>query len=196
MANGMVFDSPLKRAVDIFVSAAGLAVLSPVFLLLYILVARQSPGPAIFSQVRIGRHEREFACLKFRTMYVDAPVRPTHEVAGSHITSIGRVLRKMKLDELPQLINVLRGEMSLVGPRPCLPSQRELIAQRRRFGVFDQRPGITGLAQIQGIDMSDPARLASVDGEYVADVRFRTDLRILVATVFPFFRRSSGESRT
>lgn len=179
---------PAQRAVDIVVSAIGLVALSPVLVLLYILIPRQSPGPAVFSQKRVGWREREFSCLKFRTMYVDAPVRPTHEVAGSHITPVGRVLRRTKLDELPQLLNVLRGEMSLVGPRPCLPSQDLLISERRRLGVFEARPGITGLAQVRGIDMSDPVKLAAVDQQYVAQAGYRTDFGVLVETGRLIFR--------
>ncbi|MCK5750500.1 MAG: sugar transferase, partial [Oricola sp.] len=123
-------------------------------------------------------------CYKFRTMAEDAPQAGTHEVAPGHITPLGRFLRKTKIDELPQVWNVARGEMNLVGPRPCLPSQTELIDRRRKLGVFECTPGVTGLAQVGGIDMSEPEKLARVDAEYC---RLRTivlDIKLLFATIF------------
>jgi len=122
-------------------------------------------------------------------MYVGTASVPTHEVSASRITPIGRFLRRTKLDELPQLWNVVKGEMSLVGPRPCLPDQTALVEARQRWGVAALRPGITGLAQLRGIDMADPARLAEIDAEYLASASLPADLEILIGTVL------SGEAR-
>jgi O-antigen biosynthesis protein WbqP len=174
----------LKRGFDFVASLLGLIVLSPVIVVLIVAVRATSPGPGVFTQMRVGRHGVPFACHKLRTMAAGTAAVPTHEAAASSITSLGRVMRGTKLDELPQLLNVLRGEMSFVGPRPCLPSQTELIELRRAAGVLEVRPGITGLAQIQGIDMSDPPKLAEVDAAYVRSASFFGDLHILFATVF------------
>ncbi|WP_334176978.1 sugar transferase [Pseudoxanthobacter sp.] len=173
----------LKRAFDFLAALGGLIVLLPALAVLVVLIRRDSPGPAFFVQIRVGRNERPFRCYKLRSMKTGTPNRASHEVGASAITPIGAFLRRTKLDELPQLWNVLMGDMSLVGPRPCLPSQHELIAARRARGVFALRPGITGLAQIRDIDMSVPERLARVDAEYLASQSFAGDLRILLATV-------------
>ena len=172
-----------KFVFDTVLAAILLLVLSPVILVCVIAIRRDSPGPGIFRQTRVGRHEKSFTCYKLRTMAVTTANVPSHEAAAGNITAMGGFLRRSKLDELPQLINVLRGEMSFVGPRPCLPQQAELIRQRRDRGVFVIRPGITGLAQIQGVDMSNPAKLAQIDGEYVRSMSFMGDLRIILATV-------------
>lgn len=174
----------LKRAFDISAAVFGLLVFALPMLALGLLIRRESPGPAIFRQMRVGQHEATFRCYKLRTMADDAPNVPTHEASSHAITPLGLRLRRLKADELPQLWNVLKGEMSLVGPRPCLPSQTALIEARRRRGVFALRPGVTGLAQIEGIDMSDPERLARRDADYLRDRTFLLDLRILLATVF------------
>lgn len=173
----------LKRALDIVAATGGLVAASPILLAVGALIRLESPGPAIFAQARVGRDGREFTCYKLRTMRAETDNVPTHMVGASSITRIGGFLRKSKLDEVPQLVNVLRGEMSLVGPRPCLPSQDQLIAERRGRGVLDVRPGITGLAQINDIDMSDPVRLARVDAHYVRRQRLALDLRIVWRTV-------------
>jgi len=172
-----------KLAFDTVLAALMLVVLSPIIAVCMILIRTGSPGPAIFRQNRVGRHEVPFTCYKLRTMEASTANLPTHEVSSSSVTTIGAFLRRSKLDELPQLVNVLRGEMSFVGPRPCLPQQTELIEQRRIQRVFAVRPGITGLAQIEGIDMSDPVRLAAVDGQYVRENTFAGDIRIMAATV-------------
>ena len=173
----------MKRAFDFLVSALGLIVLMPIMLIIAYLVSKSSPGGPLFVQARVGKSERPFQCYKFRTMAHGAPVAGSHEVSGSWITPIGRRLRSMKLDELPQLLNVLRGDMSLVGPRPCLPNQLDVIAARRARNVFDVRPGITGIAQLASIDMSTPDRLAEADSRYIESRSFLGDLRIIVATV-------------
>jgi O-antigen biosynthesis protein WbqP len=172
----------MKRTFDFFVSAVGLIVLMPVMLIIGYLVARSSGGGVLFAQARVGKSEKLFQCYKFRTMAHGAPVAGSHEVAESWITPAGRRLRSAKLDELPQLFNVLRGDMSLVGPRPCLPSQIDVIAARRLRNVFSIRPGITGTAQLASIDMSTPEKLAETDGRYIENQTFTGDLRILVAT--------------
>lgn len=173
----------MKRLFDILAAACGLVVLWPVILVAGLLVRRESEGPAIFAQARVGREARVFTCYKLRTMRKDTAHVPTHMAAASAVTPLGEKLRRWKLDELPQLWNVVTGEMSLVGPRPCLPTQTELIAERQRRGVLAVRPGITGLAQVQNIDMSDPVRLAIVDADYVATQSFVGDLKLILATV-------------
>src|SRR3954447_22659873 len=156
----------MKRAFDVVTCAMFLLLFCPVLLIILLAIRLQSPGPAIFAQLRVGQAGRPFTCYKFRTMYSGTANLPTHEVQASSVTPLGEYLRRFKIDELPQLWNVLAGDMSLVGPRPCLPTQTELVAARRRLGVFSVRPGITGLAQIRGIDMSDANRLAEVDAQY------------------------------
>lgn len=174
----------MKRTFDLVGAVCGLLVVWPVILVFVVLIRGQSHGPGIFSQERIGRGGRVFVCHKLRTMQQGTPNVPTHMASAAQVTPIGSFLRKTKLDELPQLWNVLRGEMSFVGPRPCLPSQAALIEERQKRGVFAIRPGITGLAQINGIDMSDPVKLAEKDAEYVRTRSFARDLAILFKTVF------------
>jgi O-antigen biosynthesis protein WbqP len=172
----------MKRTFDLLLSAAGLIVALPVIGLLVLAIRLGSPGPAIFRQTRVGRHGEPFVCLKLRTMFQDAPELPTHMSSAARVTPLGRQLRRWKLDELPQLWNVLVGEMSFVGPRPCLPSQTELVEERKKRGVLTLRPGITGLAQIRGVDMSDPVALATLDAAYIGKAGLRQDLDILVKT--------------
>jgi O-antigen biosynthesis protein WbqP len=173
----------MMRAVEFLLSLLGLLVTAPLILLLVLAIRYDSPGPGIFRQKRVGREGKSFVCYKLRTMASGTPDLPTHDASTSYVTSTGKFLRKVKLDELPQLWNVLKGEMSFVGPRPCLESQTELIQERQKRGVLSIRPGITGLAQIQNIDMSNPVRLANVDAEYLQKRSFALDLRILLLTV-------------
>jgi O-antigen biosynthesis protein WbqP len=173
----------MKRLFDLTLALPlGLLAL-PVIVAAAAWIRLSSPGPAFFPQERVGRQERTFRCRKLRTMRQGTSSLPTHEVGAQAITSAGRVLRRLKIDELPQLWNVLVGEMSLVGPRPCLPMQQELIARRRELGVHALRPGITGLAQLRGIDMSDPAKCAAADAEYLRLRTLRMDLGILLGTL-------------
>ena len=174
----------MKRAFDIVAALAGLAVLWPVIALLILAVRRDLPGPGIFAQVRVGRHGKTFICYKLRTMRVGAPNVPTHFASATEITPLGSWLRRWKLDELPQLWNVLKGEMSIVGPRPCLPEQAELIEARRALGVLALRPGVTGLGQVSGIDMSNPARLARCDRDYMDRRSMALDVRLIFRTIF------------
>lgn len=174
----------MKRTFDLIGAICGLLIAWPVILVLVILIRMGSRGPGIFSQPRVGRDGRIFVCHKLRTMQQGAPNVPTHLASAAQVTPIGGFLRKTKLDELPQLWNVLIGEMSFVGPRPCLPTQTTLIDERQKRGVFAIRPGITGLAQINGIDMSDAVKLAEKDTEYVRIRSFALDLSIILKTVF------------
>lgn len=173
-----------KRVFDLVVAAVLLPLTSPVILLAMLAIKLSSPGPALFSQIRVGQNGVLFRCHKLRTMVVGTPSLPSHQAPANSVTSVGAVLRKFKIDELPQLWNVLKGEMSLVGPRPCLPTQTELIERRRQLGVLVALPGITGLAQMKGIDMSDPKLCAEIDAEYLRMASIGLDIRILVGTIF------------
>jgi O-antigen biosynthesis protein WbqP len=173
-----------KRALDLAVAVPMLALTSPVLLVAMLAIRATSPGRAIFSQIRVGRGGALFACRKLRTMHRGTPSLPTHEAPTGSVTAVGKVLRATKIDELPQLWNVLKGEMSLVGPRPCLPTQAELIERRKQLGVLKALPGITGLAQIKGIDMSDPRLCAETDAAYIKAASTGLDLKILLGTVF------------
>jgi O-antigen biosynthesis protein WbqP len=186
----------LKRPLDVAGAAIGLALLWPVIMAAVLAIRATSAGPGIFSQERVGRGGTPFLCRKLRTMFAGTLSAPTHEVPASRVTPVGRFLRRTKLDELPQLWNVLIGEMSLVGPRPCLPTQVELIDARRRLGAAALRPGITGLAQIRGIDMADPEALAEIDAEYLAAASLAADLGIVLRTLFGAGRRGDRQGTT
>ena len=175
--------SPLKRIFDAGVSLIGLVASIPIIVVAMLAIRLETPGWPLFAQSRVGRGEKPFICYKLRTMYADTRQLPTHETRASAVTPLGAWLRKWKFDELPQLYNVLIGDMSLVGPRPCLLTQLELIRLRASLGVFTVRPGVTGLAQVSGIDMSDAKRLAAVDAQYVRAADFKGDLGLIVATV-------------
>jgi len=177
-----------KRGMDIAFSLIILVLFSWLLLAIGLVIRLQSDGPALFRQERLGKDRRPFTCYKFRTMDVRAPNVGSHEVSSSVITPVGRILRRTKLDELPQAINILLNQMSLVGPRPCLPTQNDVIAARERLGVFSIMPGITGLAQIRGIDMSTPETLAEWDARYMATRSIVSDLQIILATA-----RGSGK---
>lgn len=177
------------RVLDVVLSVLGLLAAAPVLLVLWVLGWLESRSP-LFRQERVGRYQRPFVLVKFRTMRPDTESVATHLAQASSITCLGRFLRRTKLDELPQLWNVLKGEMSLVGPRPGLFNQEELLQELAARGVLDARPGITGLAQIRGIDMSTPRRLAEVDREMLDGLTVRTYFRYLVLTVLG---RGSGD---
>jgi O-antigen biosynthesis protein WbqP len=172
----------VTRVFDALFAVFGLLFLLPVLLLLWLVGWFDNRSP-LFRQERVGRHQMPFVLVKFRTMRSDTASVATHLADASAVTDFGRFLRRTKLDELPQLWNVLRGEMSLVGPRPCLFNQKELIAERASRGVFDARPGITGLAQIQGIDMSTPDLLAKTDADMLASLGLKDYLRYIFLTV-------------
>lgn len=159
-------------------------------LLIYLVVRIESRGSGIFAQQRVGKHRKLFTLYKFRTMSVGTKVAGTHEVSDSAITRVGGFLRRTKLDELPQVINILRREISLIGPRPCLPMQVELIEAREARGVYEVLPGITGRSQIDGIDMSDPQQLARSDERSIAERNLLSDLKIITQT---FLGRGHGD---
>lgn len=164
-------------------AVTGLLLMAPLLALVFIVIKLDSKGPALFAQERVGRSRKAFRCYKLRTMAHGTPNVPTHELPRGRVTRVGRFLRSSKMDELPQLWNVLKGEMSLVGPRPSLPSQHELIEERGRRGVLELRPGITGLAQVRGIDMSSPVLVADIDAEYLRRQSLLLDVRIMLSTI-------------
>lgn len=175
----------IKRLFDVILSAAGLAILSPVWLIIILSIRLDSPGPILFRQKRVGIHKTYFNILKFRTMRVDTPRDvPTHllDDPDRYITRVGRFLRKTSLDELPQIINILKGDMSIVGPRPALWNQDDLVAERDRYGANDVTPGLTGWAQINGRDELEIKEKARLDGWYVRHMGFRTDCICLFGT--------------
>ncbi len=170
------------RVFDFVFSLLGLVIGLPVLLLLTV-IGLFDTGSPIFRQVRVGRHQKPFTLIKFRTMKVDTASVATHLASSASITRFGHFLRKTKLDELPQLWNVLKGEMSLVGPRPGLFNQEELTAERARRGVYAVRPGITGLAQVSEIDMSTPALLAETDQKMIQSLTVAGYFKYIFMTV-------------
>ena len=172
----------MTRVFDIVLSLAGLVLGSAVFVLLWVLGWLDTKSP-LFRQERVGRHQKPFILVKFRTMRPNTASVATHLADASAVTNLGYFLRRSKLDELPQLWNVLKGEMSLVGPRPCLFNQTELIQERAARGVFDARPGITGLAQINGIDMSTPRLLAETDARMLRELGLAAYFSYILKTV-------------
>lgn len=176
----------LKRIIDRILAIAGLIILSPVFFILVLAIKMDSRGPVLFRQKRVGLNKRYFYILKFRTMRIDTPKdTPTHllENPEQYITKVGRFLRKTSLDELPQIINILKGEMAIVGPRPALWNQYDLIAERDKYGANDILPGLTGWAQINGRDELPIDVKARLDGEYVSKISFLMDLKCIFGTV-------------
>ncbi len=180
-----------KRTVDVILSGAALACLSPLLLGIGVAIKMDSKGPVIFRQKRIGIHKSQFEIYKFRTMYADTPKdMPTHllQNSDSMVTKTGAFLRKYSLDELPQLFNILRGDMSIVGPRPALWNQYDLIAERDKYGANDVLPGLTGWAQINGRDELEIPVKAKLDGEYVRKYGLWMDIRCIIGTVFAVAR--------
>lgn len=171
----------MLRLIDIIFSVIGLVVGAPIMLVL-LAACFFDTGSPVFMQQRVGRNKKPFVLVKFRTMNVGTESKASHLVGSDNITSLGRFLRKTKLDELPQLFNVLVGDMSLVGPRPNLFNQEELIAERDRLSVYSVRPGITGLAQLNNIDMSTPKLLAETDARMIRELSFVNYLRFIVQT--------------
>jgi len=173
----------MTRIFDIFFSLLGLLFLSPILLVLIVIGYFDTRSP-IFRQERVGKRKKPFNLVKFRSMYSNAPSVATHLASASSITPFGRFLRKSKLDELPQLWNVFVGDMSLVGPRPNLFNQEELIKERDLRGVYSVRPGITGLAQINKIDMSTPQLLAETDSKMLKELNLLGYFKYILLTVF------------
>ncbi|WP_423803071.1 sugar transferase [Paenibacillus pseudetheri] len=177
----------MKQTIDFLLALIGMIVLWPVFLIIAIAIKTSSKGPILFKQKRLGKNKSEFYILKFRTMRTDAPQdMPTHLLQDPDffITKVGKFLRKTSLDELPQIINILKGEMSIIGPRPALWNQYDLIAERDKFGANDIKPGLTGWAQINGRDELAIDSKARLDGEYTEKIGFLMDVRCFFGTVF------------
>ncbi len=175
-----------KRTLDIVLSFLGMIVLSPFFLLLVLAIKLDSKGPVLFKQKRVGLHKKHFYILKFRTMRIDTPKdTPTHllENPEQWITKVGKFLRKTSLDELPQIWNIFVGDMSIIGPRPALWNQYDLIEERDRYGANDVLPGLTGWAQIHGRDELPIAKKAELDGYYVHHLSFGLDVRCFFGTI-------------
>lgn len=181
-----VYKHFLKRVIDFILSLIGLIVLSPVFIILCIWIKLDSKGPIFFRQKRVGKNKKHFNILKFRTMYIDTPKdMPTHMLSNpdQYITKAGKFLRKTSLDELPQIINILKGEMAIIGPRPALWNQDDLIAERDKYGANDIKPGLTGWAQINGRDELEIDVKASLDGYYVEHMSFSFDVKCFFGTI-------------
>jgi len=177
----------IKRIIDFILSFIGLVILGPLIISLALIIKLDSKGPVFFKQKRVGKDKKYFNILKFRTMRTDTPSEmPTHmlENPDTFITRSGRFLRKTSLDELPQIINILKGEMSIIGPRPALWNQHDLIEERDRYGANDIYPGLTGWAQINGRDELPIDVKSKLDGEYVGRIGFRFDVEIFFKTVF------------
>lgn len=176
----------IKRIMDFVLSLAACVILAPVFLVLCVAIKLDSKGPILFRQKRIGIHKTEFYILKFRTMRIDTPKdMPTHLLANpdQYITKVGKFLRKSSLDELPQIFNILKGDMSIIGPRPALWNQYDLIEERDKYGANDVMPGLTGWAQINGRDELEISVKAKLDGEYVKRMSFAFDVKCFFGTI-------------
>lgn len=182
----------IKRIMDFVLSILGLIILSPVFVILVILIKLDSPGPILFKQKRVGIHKTHFYILKFRTMRIDTPKdMPTHLLSepDQWITKVGKVLRKTSLDEIPQIINIIKGDMSIIGPRPALWNQYDLINERDKYGVNDVPVGLTGWAQINGRDELSIEEKAKLDGEYAKKIGLIMDLKCFIGTIISVVRR-------
>ncbi len=180
-----------KRLIDIILSGVGIIVLAPFMVVIAILIKLESPGPVLFRQKRIGLHKKTFPIMKFRTMRIDTPKdTPTHMLANpeQYITKVGRFLRKTSLDELPQILNILKGDMAVIGPRPALWNQDDLVAERDKYGANDVLPGLTGWAQINGRDELEIPVKAKLDGEYVEKMSLLFDLKCFFGTIASIFK--------
>ncbi|KRQ85868.1 Undecaprenyl phosphate N,N'-diacetylbacillosamine 1-phosphate transferase [Caloramator mitchellensis] len=183
----------VKKLLDFILSLIGLIVLSPLFLILMIAIKLDSEGPIFFKQKRVGINKTHFEILKFRTMRIDTPKdTPTHLLKNPEqwITKVGKFLRKTSLDELPQIINILKGEMSIIGPRPALWNQFDLIEERDKYGANDLRPGLTGWAQINGRDELPIEVKAKLDGEYTKNFGIKMDIKIFFKTIVYVLKRN------
>lgn len=186
-----MFYLKFKRFYDTLGAFIGIVLLSPLFILIMLFIKIDSKGPILFKQKRIGRYKKHFNILKFRTMRIDTPKdTPTHmlENPDQWITKMGKFLRKTSLDELPQLINILKGDMSIIGPRPALWNQYDLIIERDKYDVHKLFPGITGYAQIKGRDTLPIPEKAALDGAYVKRVSLWLDIKIFLGTIISVFK--------
>jgi len=189
----------VKQTIDFLLALIGMIVLWPVFLIIAIAIKTSSKGPILFKQKRLGKNKSEFYILKFRTMRTDTPQdMPTHllEDPDFFITKIGKFLRKTSLDELPQIINILKGEMSIVGPRPALWNQYDLIEERDKYRANDIKPGLTGWAQINGRDELPIDVKANLDGEYVARISFIFDVKVFFMTILSVLKSDGVKEGT
>ncbi|MBO8217651.1 sugar transferase [Prochlorococcus marinus] len=171
------------RFYDLTISLLLTFTFSPLFLILYFICFFDS-GKPLFVQKRLGKNKKLFNLIKFRTMHFRTPSVASHLVDKKLVTKCGRIIRLLKLDELPQLFNVIRGEMSLVGPRPCLPNQTQLIKERQIYSIFSVKPGVTGLAQIKGIDMSNPKKLAKIENHMISNFHQINYFKYLFLTLY------------
>ncbi len=181
----------IKRGLDLFLSAAAILFLLPVWIGICLAIKLDSKGPVLFRQKRVGIHRTYFYILKFRTMRTDTPKDvPTHLLSNpdQYITRVGKFLRRTSLDELPQIFNILKGEMSIIGPRPALWNQQDLLTEREKYGANDVMPGLTGWAQINGRDELEIPEKAKLDGEYVKRIGFGMDVRCFVGTIASVIR--------
>ena len=169
------------RTLDFLLASLAFLIFSPILVLIFLIIYFENKSP-LFFQKRVGKNMNQFTLIKFRTMSKGTKSCATHLVDNSKITKLGKLLRKTKLDELPQLLNVIKGDMSLVGPRPCLPSQFELIDIRKTYNIYDYLPGITGLAQIKGIDMSNPTLLSQIDSKMMKNLNLYKYFYYLIST--------------
>ena len=186
-----MYRNGLKRCLSVVLSLLALLLLGWLLILISIAIKLDSPGPVLFKQKRVGIHKTYFNILKFRTMRIDTPKdTPTHLLADPdrYITRVGRFLRRTSLDELPQLLNILAGQMAVIGPRPALWNQYDLLEERDKYGANDVRPGLSGWAQINGRDELEIPVKAKLDGEYVQRMSFLFDLRCIFGTFFSVLR--------
>lgn len=177
---------PIKRIIDIVISAGAIVILSPIFGILAVVIKLDSQGPVFFKQKRVGKNKKLFEIYKFRTMYIDTPKEtPTHMLLNpeQYITKVGKFLRRTSLDELPQIFNILIGEMSIIGPRPALWNQKDLIMERDKYKANEVLPGLTGWAQINGRDELEIPIKAKFDGEYVKKMSFYMDIKCFFGTI-------------
>ena len=179
----------LKRAFDFFGALIILVFISPILLILSFFIKIHDGGPIIFKQKRIGKDGKEFLFLKFRSMPINTPNVVSTDTKKLNITPVGKIIRRTNLDEIPQMINVLKGDMSIIGPRPCLPNQQSLIDLRRENGSLKLRPGLTGWAQVNAYDFMPEIEKANFDGEYYRNISFAMDLKIVLGTIKYFTKK-------
>lgn len=186
----------IKRLIDILMSLLGIMILSPIFLITAIIIKLESKGPVIFRQLRAGKNSEPFYIYKFRSMRIDAPNKSTNDFTdvNQFITKVGKYIRKTSIDELPQLFNILKGDMSIVGPRPVILKEKELIQLRREYGVDSLIPGITGWAQINGRDNIGDEEKVKYDYQYLIKRSLMLDLYIIIMTALKVVKRSDIKS--
>lgn len=188
----MIYQKYIKRLLDITISGVGIVITSPFLGAIALIIKITSKGQVLFKQQRYGRHQKPFVCYKFRSMYTTAPKdMPTWKLENpeEHITPVGKFLRKTSMDELPQLFNIFKGEMSLIGPRPVVLKEKKLIKAREKVGANDVRPGLTGWAQINGRDLVGTKEKAELDGRYVKRMSFLVDCKVFIKTILYVLRK-------